>query len=260
MISNAPHRYQQILQFLKEEDTLPTKELPSRLGVTPMTVWRDLQALEEQGLLRRSRGRIQRLERGVIEPDFQSKHDLASDAKQRIAAYAVKKFVGEGDYLAIDGGTTVAAMARQPLPAGLSIFTNSLHTASLFLVHEARPMVYVCGGLLRERSGTFIGREAMSFFGKRRITRYFLSATGVDAEEGVTDLTLEDNEVKRAMASASNEVVLMADRSKLGVKSHMQVLPWRRIHHFVTDAPAARVKPIRSLNGPNPHIHRIHIT
>lgn len=257
MISNAPHRRRRILELLNEEEVLATSGLPLRLGVTPMTVWRDLKALEEQGELRRLRGRIQRLEPEVVEPDVQTKHDHFGEAKRRIVEYAVKAFVREGDFLAVDGGTTVAAIARQPLPEKLTVLTNSIHTAGDFLRHPSRPMVYACGGLLRERSGTFIGREALSFFSKRRTTRYFLSATGVDAEAGVTDLTLEDNEVKQAMAANSGEVVLLADRSKLGVVSLMQVMPWRRVDHLVTDASDEELRTIHMQAGRNLCIHRV---
>jgi DeoR/GlpR family transcriptional regulator of sugar metabolism len=257
MISNAPHRRRRILELLNEEEVLATSDLPPRLGVTPMTVWRDLKAMEEQGELRRLRGRIQRIESKVVEPDVQTKHDRFAEAKRRIAEYAVKTFVREGDFLAVDGGTTVAAIARQPLPDKLTVLTNSIHTAADFLRHPSRPMVYACGGLLRERSGTFIGREALSFFSKRRTTRYFLSATGVDAEAGVTDLTLEDNEVKQAMAANSGEVVLLADRSKLGVVSLMQVMPWRRVDHLVTDASDEELRTIHMQAGRNLCIHRV---
>jgi DeoR/GlpR family transcriptional regulator of sugar metabolism len=257
MISNAPQRRHRILELLNEEEVLATSDLPSRLGVTAMTVWRDLKALEQQGELRRLRGRIQRIEPEWEEPDVQTKHDRSAEAKGRIAAYAVKAFVHEGDFLAVDGGTTVAAIARQPLPDRLTVLTNSIHTAADFLRHPSRPMVYACGGLLRERSGTFIGREALSFFSKRRTTRYFLSTTGVDAEAGVTDLTLEDNEVKQAMAANSGEVVLLADRSKLGVVSLMQVMPWRRIHHLVTDATNTEVQAIREKAGSGLRIHQV---
>lgn len=257
MISGAPKRHRRILQLLAEQDSLSTRELPERLEVTAMTVWRDLKTLEEQGALRRLRGRVQRMEREVEEPDFQSKHDQSAEAKQRIAAYSVRTFIREGDFLAVDGGTTVAAIARHPLPDQLTVLTNSIHTAAVFLSHPARPMVYACGGLLRERSGTFIGREALSFFGKRRTTRYFLSTTGVDAQAGVTDLTLEDNEVKQAMAANSGEVVLLADRSKLGEVSLMQVMPWRRVDHLVTDAGEKDLSEIRKGAGNHLCIHTV---
>lgn len=256
MISNAPERHRRILEMLTKRDSVRNVELRQRFGVTAMTIWRDLVALEEKGLLRRTRGRVTRTDRALVEPDFHSKADRAGQAKERIARHVVQHFMREGDTLALDGGTTVAAIAQQDIPADLTILTNSLYTAERFLRHPARPVVHVCGGLLREQSGTFIGREALSFFRKRRAGRYFLSATGVDSEAGITDLTLEDNEVKRAMATASGEVVLLADKSKIGVVSLMQVFPWRRIHHLVTDAPSTVARELR-VASPGLSIHRV---
>lgn len=253
MTSNAPERQRRILEWLTETESLRTEELRQRLGVTAMTLWRDLVALEEHGRLKRLRGRVTRADHSVVEPDFRSKTVKAHAAKQRIAA-AAARLVKEGDSLAMDGGTTVAFMAEEPLPRNVSVFTNSLHTAARFLEHPARPAVYACGGLLRGQSGTFIGREALTFFSRRNLKHYFLSATGVDASAGITDLTLEDNEVKQAMAAASSEVILLADKSKFGQVSLMQVLPWRRLNRLITDAPEAQFLPIQQAN-PRLQVH-----
>lgn len=256
MLRSAPERQHRILEILNGREYARNADLARHLKVTAMTIWRDLSEMEEKGLVRRSRGRVSRSDAKIIEPDFMSKADVAAAAKSRIAAYAARHLICEGDSLALDGGTTVAAIARETLPAGLTILTNSLHTARLFMNHPARPAVYASGGLLREQSGTFIGREALTFFSRRRTVRYFLSATGVDAVAGVTDLTLEDNEVKQAMASGTRDVVLLADRSKFGVISLMRVLPWRRVHRLVTEAPTGLLKLLK-LSHAHVRIHRV---
>jgi DeoR/GlpR family transcriptional regulator of sugar metabolism len=115
--------------------------------------------------------------------------------------------------------------------------TNSLAIAHAMQHHRARPSVYLSGGLLRPESGTLVGREAVTFFSRRRATKLLLSATGLDAEAGVSDPNPQEIEVKQAMASRAQEVILMADASKLGVVSLMQTLPWRRVDRLVTDAP-----------------------
>jgi DeoR family fructose operon transcriptional repressor len=255
MKSDAPDRHWKILKLLEQTEWVATNLLPDVLGVTPMTIWRDVKSLEEKGLVRSSRGRISRADRLQDEPAFHAKIDHSQAAKDAIARFAAAHLIHEGDSLAIDGGTTTAALARQVLPAGLTILTNSLHTAQRFLDHPSRPSVYCCGGFLRQPSGTFIGREALAFFSKRRTQRYFLSASGVDAAAGITDLTLEDNEVKQAMAHASAEVVLLADRSKIGHVSLMQVLPWSRVHHFITDAPKSAFYPAWSKISSCTQIH-----
>lgn len=249
MKSDAAERHRRILERLESETWIRNAELANLLEVTPMTVWRDLVSLQEKGLIRRSRGRISRVDARHDEPEFHVKTDQFRHAKVNIARYAADHLIQEGDSLAIDGGTTTAALVSQILPACLTILTNSLHIAELFNNHPSRPAVYCSGGFLRQPSGTFIGREALTFFKKRRANKYFLSASGVDAKQGVTDISLEDNEVKQAMANSSKEVILMADRSKVGHVSLMQVLPWRRVHRFITDAPSDTLTAMQAAVG-----------
>jgi DeoR family transcriptional regulator, fructose operon transcriptional repressor len=136
----------------------------------------------------------------------------------------------------LDGGSTVAALAEQALPGRLTILTHSLMVAEALQNHSARPTIYVSGGLLRPESGTMVGRAAMSFFGRRRAPKLFMSATGLDLEAGVTDPNPQEIEVKQAMMKSAEQVILLADSSKFGVVSLMQTAPWRRIHKMVTCA------------------------
>ncbi len=101
--------------------------------------------------------------------------------------------------------------------------------------HPSRPSVQLAGGLLRPESGTVVGREALAFFGRRRANKLFMSATGVDAEAGVTDPNPQEIEVKQAMLASAQQVYLMADASKFGHVSLMQTMPLRRINALVTD-------------------------
>jgi DeoR/GlpR family transcriptional regulator of sugar metabolism len=231
-----PERHRRILTFLEAQGTVNSTELEKELKVTAMTVWRDLKLLEERGQLKRMRGGAVRLS-GPVEIDFHEKAIHAPAAKQRIAAYVASKLLKAGDSLILDGGTTIASLADQPLPARLTILTNSLPIAEAMQHHRARPSVYLSGGLLRPESGTLVGREAVTFFSRRRAIKFLMSATGLDAEAGVSDPNPQEIEVKQAMASRAQEVILMADASKLGVVSLMQTLPWRRIDRLVTDAP-----------------------
>ena len=200
-----------------------------------MTIWRDLQLLEERGQLKRMRGGAIRLElEGEVA--FTDKAVRARFEKERIAAYVAAHLIAPGDVLILDGGSTVAALADQVLPQRLTILTHSLMIASAFQNHSARPAVYLSGGLLRPESGTLVGREAMTFFGRRRGPKLFLSATGLDAEAGVTDPNPQEIEVKQAMMQSADQIILLGDSSKFGVVSLMQTAPWRRIQKIVTDA------------------------
>ncbi len=225
-----------ILKLLQEEGEVSCAALAQGMGVTAMTVWRDLKLLEEQGQLKRIRGGAVRLN-GPAEVDFQQKTVQARAAKQRIASFVAKKLLQAGDILILDGGTTVASLAEQLLPSRLTILTNSLPIAQAMQNHVARPSVYLSGGLLRPESGTLVGREAVTFFSRRRAVKFLMSATGLDSEMGVSDPNPQEIEVKKAMAARAGQVILMADASKLGVVSLMQTVPWQRVDKLVIDAP-----------------------
>ncbi|NBD37517.1 MAG: DeoR family transcriptional regulator [Verrucomicrobia bacterium] len=228
-------RHRRILEYLEADGVVHSRDLERALGVTAMTVWRDLRLLEEQGLLKRMRGGAMSL-RGEGEAAFSEKEVRARPHKRRIAAFAVAHLMEPGDILMLDGGTTVAALAEQTLPEKLTILTHSLMVASAMQHNKARPTVYLSGGLLRPESGTLVGREAMSFFGRRHAPKLFMSATGLDAVAGVTDPNPQEIEVKQAMVARAETILLLADASKVGVVSLMQTLPWRRIHRLITTA------------------------
>lgn len=232
----STERHRRILQLLEQQDTLRSADLEREFEVTAMTVWRDLLLLEERGLLRRMRGGARRVGQPE-EAAFTDKAVRARLAKERIAAHVAATRLQAGQVVIFDGGTTVAAVAEQPLPPRLSVLTNSLPVAAALQRHPARPSVYLSGGLLRPESGTLVGRETLSFFGRRRADLFLMSTSGIDAEAGITDPNPQEIEVKQAMAARAQRVCLLADHSKCGVISHMQTLPLRRLHEWITDAP-----------------------
>jgi len=231
----APERHRRILSMLENEPMVRSRALEGALGVTAMTVWRDLTTLEEQGLLKRVRGGAVRAAPRDEEPAFAAKVDRARPLKEGIAVHAARYLIEPGDILIIDGGTTTAELARQPLPRRLTVLTNSLPIANHLLSHRAGPAVYLSGGLLRTESGTLVGRETLTFFSRRRAGKFFLSATALDAA-GISDPNPQEIEVKQVMASSAERVVLLADSRKFGMRSLMQTLPWKRIDAWVTDA------------------------
>lgn len=232
----ATDRHRRILKRLESTGSVRSADLAADFGVTPMTIWRDLQYLEHCGQLKRMRGGAMRL-RYPGESAFDEKRDRAGGAKQRIARRVAEMYLAEGDVLVLDGGTTVAALAGETLPACLSLLTNSLPVARAMMGHVSAPGVFLSGGLLRPESGTLIGREALQFFGNRRSDTFLMSAGGLDLEAGVTDPNPREIEVKQRMAARAGRIILMADAGKIGVVSLMRTLPWRRIDCLVTDAP-----------------------
>lgn len=243
----ATVRHQHILSTLRDRGTVSATILRNTLGVTSMTIWRDLKALEELGLLRRVHGGARILGTVSGEPDYEAKNRKSQEAKQRIAAFAVRQFVSEGDIIALEGGTTATAVVDHLPLTRISILTNSLPVA--LYIRSARPElpIQMAGGWLSRVSGNTTGSEALRFMERWRASVCFLSAAAFDREIGPSDPNPLEIEAKRMLASCARRVVMLLDASKFETRSNAVTLHPRRLHALVSDAAAPRG--IRTLLG-----------
>ena len=238
MISFSPTaRQQYILRSLQEQGELRVADLVDPLGVSAMTVWRDVKGLEEQGLLRRGHGRILAVGEASRELRFEVKDPQRMERKQRIARRAAREFVRDGDVIVLEGGTTVAALVDELPDQRLSVCTNSLPIG--LRLRERRPAlpVRVLGGWLSPVSGNTTGAGTLREVGRQAFSTCFLSATAWDPVKGPMDPNPLEIEVKRAMAARADRVVLLMDHSKFRAVSSSVMIHPRRLHALVTDQP-----------------------
>lgn len=241
-------RRQQILNDISHEQSQKDGHLipwlSEKYNVSEMTIRRDLKALEEKGLIKRTWGgailwppgrRVGRDEPFVLSRERRRK--LHRECKEAIARQAAVQWVQDGDIIIMEGGTTVTAMAPFLAPCKeLTVVTNGLTTAHRLQQHLSPDATIIAtGGILRPESSTFVGPVAEHFFREFHGRRLFLSATGFTLEMGLTDPRMLETQVKRAMLASSDEIVVMLDSSKFGVKSLMTVLEPRHITHLITD-------------------------
>jgi DeoR/GlpR family transcriptional regulator of sugar metabolism len=236
----ADLRRRKIIEYVEEHGTVTTEQLVSRLGVSLMTIWRDLTALNEEGQLRKIRGGATRTPKGREgEPLFVSKQVLNRQHKELIARYAATQLVDNDDIIFLEAGTTVAAMVKYLQRRNLTVIGNGLETMNELSRRLADIHVYCCGGMLRDVAQTFVGPQAEEFFQRVNARTCFLSATGLAFPEGFTDPNPLEIQVKRAMAKSASRVVMLLDSTKLGVKSLTRIFPLEETDIVVTDADAA---------------------
>lgn len=249
-------RRRQILADIEIHGGSTIIELSQKYKVSEMTVRRDLQTLEEEGLLKRTHGGAIRSATPTVEPRYASKQKLNAVQKISIARYAAEKLVDDGDVIILEGGTTVTTMARYLAgKENLTVVTNGLYTTNELQYLLPHASVICTGGILREVSSTFVGPVTERYFQEFHANKLFLSTTGLTLETGYTDPSMLETQVKKAMISSVNQVIMLLDSSKFGLKSLVTVLPADGAHTLVTDeaAPEARLQALRDL-GVDVHV------
>ena len=205
-------------------------ELASELDVSEMTIRRDLDLLAEQGVLQRVRGGA----RAIGPQPFAARYGQHARAKERIAAKLVG-LVGDGGAIALDASTTLQRLARVMTDLhDVTVLTNGPETfRSLQVAPGLTPLL--TGGQLDRRTGSLVGPLAVRSVHDLLVRRAFLSAAGLDAVHGTTEATLEEADVKLALAGMAAEVVVAVDCTKLGQRGPARCLPIDRIDVLVTD-------------------------
>ena len=241
--ARAPARSARILERLNEGGSVSVTEIARELGVSEMTVRRDLTDLERNGLLERVHGGAVGLSRGPLkviddaEPDFEARTRQNASGKARIAAAAARHVAG-CKVLALDLGTTVLAAARAILDAGpdpqLRAFSNSLRVGQMLA--RAGVSTYMSGGLIRAEEMSLTGKEAVDGFSRYYFDAVLLGASGMTAE-GVFDYSPEEVAVKSVFLQRSAERVLLLDSTKFRRTSTVLIASLSQISTLITDAP-----------------------
>ncbi|MFD3514104.1 DeoR/GlpR family DNA-binding transcription regulator [Streptomyces sp. NPDC058657] len=234
----AAERRQLILEMVRANGAVSLRELARVVQTSEVTVRRDVRALEAEGLLDRRHGGAVLPGGFTRESGFPQKSHLATAEKTAIADLAAG-LVEEGEAIVVGAGTTTQELARRlaRIP-GLTVVTNSLLVAQA-LAHANRVEVVMTGGTLRGSNYALVGSGAEQSLQGLRVSRAFLSGSGLTAERGLSTSNMLSASVDRALVQAAAEVVVLADHTKLGTDTMFQTVPTDVITRLVTDDPGA---------------------
>jgi DeoR family fructose operon transcriptional repressor len=224
----------------RREGRVVIADVAAELGVSEMTIRRDLKELEDRGAVRRVRGGAL----AVGPQPFADRRRTAARAKAVIAG-KLAALVPAAGAVAFDASSTVMRLASQlDVARDLVVLTNGPDTfAALQGTAGVRPML--TGGELEPRTGSLVGPLACRAAGQLTVRRLFTSSAAVDVDAGATETCIEEAEVKRVLAGAADEVVLAVDSSKLDRRSVAVSLDWDAVDVLVTELSPrdARLKP-----------------
>jgi DeoR/GlpR family transcriptional regulator of sugar metabolism len=230
-----PHtRRLEIMKLLEEEGSAEVSHLSKLFKVTEVTIRKDLEKLESEGLITKEHGGAFLKMRSDRLLSLSTPRPENMDKKQRIARKAAT-FVKNGDTIIIDSGTTTAELAKQLTErSSLTVITTSLSVV-LHLGSNPAITVHVTGGEFKGPTLSLTGPHAADFFSRIHAEKLFLSAMGLSLQTGLTYSGISDVIVKKAMLTAATKVYLLADSSKLNKQSFASLGDINVIHTLITD-------------------------
>lgn len=237
MVKAVNTRAQRIRERLLLDGEVEFSALAAEFGVSEMTVRRDIDALESEGLVRKVIGGAIALSK-ISEPTFEARASLDMASKQHVADYAVSQ-LSPHETIVLDSGSTALAVARtiRGRDLALTVITPSLLVATE-LRAEPDTTILLTGGLLRPGELSLIGIEAVESFRRYNCDTFIMGVAGVHARRGFTDYHRDESAVKRAAIEASDRLIVLADRSKVGRAHLSSIAPLSAAEIIVTDAAA----------------------
>jgi DeoR/GlpR family transcriptional regulator of sugar metabolism len=237
----AQERRDAILRALLPSGAATVAELADGLGVSEMTIRRDLGVLAAQQLVDKVHGGAVLAKGGAAEPHFATKRRINAPAKAAIAE-AAATLVHDGMTVALSAGTTTWQVARR-LRGGrmrdLSFVTNSLNVAGA-LEANGWGSIVVSGGSFRTPSDALVGPFANQTLRQLNCDLLLLGVHSIDPRVGLTTPNVAEAETNRIMVAGARRVVVVADSSKLGQVSLATFAACDEVDELVTDTGADR--------------------
>lgn len=227
-------RQLRICELLRLRGEVDYRTLADSFAVSEMTIRRDVDALEQKGLLRKVMGGAIALGK-LAEPPFEARASRQIESKQHIAE-AAADYLRAHETVILDSGSTALAVARavRGRELGLTIVTPSILVA-VELANERDTTVILTGGLVRPGELSLIGFEAVQSLGAINCDTFVMGVAGVHDERGYTDYHRDESAVKRAAISACDRLIVVADHSKIGRVHLSHIAPLDRADVLVTD-------------------------
>jgi DeoR/GlpR family transcriptional regulator of sugar metabolism len=239
-------RRHRILERVSEQQSIHIGELAQELGVSEMTIRRDVARLERDGFLRRTYGGATAHVTRSLELAFNARA-LQHAGSKRLIGMAAAELVRDASTMFVGIGTTTEQFAYfLPARQDLMVITGSIPIASLLGTRS--PRVVVLGGSVRRDELSCIGPVAAATVRRYHADVAVLGAAGLSVRHGLSELNDEEAEIQRLMAQHSDTLVVIADSTKLGCTAPVRVTGAERIDTLVTDdgAPPEELEQFRA--------------
>lgn len=234
---DASRRRDSIRESLDKDGYVRLSALSEELGVSPVTIHRDLDFLEAEGALERIRGGARSVVGGQrpIRTDYETRQSQMVQEKASIARRAMEE-IPDGATIFLDSSTTVLELGKylaREAVRGLTIVTNS--PALAFQLSAPLIHVVVLPGELNQSLRALTGRWTVEFFDQLSINLAFVSAAGITAEKGIMTTQRGLADVTAAAFSRADRRIALVDSSKFGVSALVTMATPEELDLVITD-------------------------
>ncbi|RAV19690.1 DeoR/GlpR family DNA-binding transcription regulator [Paenibacillus contaminans] len=242
----AVERKMRIVEFVKQKRVATVADLAKEFEVHEATIRRDLAEIELEGLLRRTHGGVVVDQGANVEASFSERAHEQVDQKERIGK-AAAALIEDGDHVILDSGTTTMNIARHLVSrSNLTVVTNDINIAAE-LRDAPGVNVIVTGGLLYRSSFMLNGMFTDQVLGTLHVQKAFIGTPAIHSKYGLTHPEAQLVPTKQGMIKAAQEIIVVADDTKIGKMSLHTVAPVESLHQFITgrEASDAQIKAFR---------------
>lgn len=232
----ARERQSRIRNMLQTDGAVTTSNLVELFNVSVETIRRDFLVMEQSGLLTRVHGGA------VVNGEMMPFHDLAhrnlefSDQKKELSRIAAE-FVTEGDYIAVDAGSTAISFA-EALKERFTRLTVVTYSSDVFeiLRNHKEISVILCGGHYMREENSFFGNLTLEILGKLHVQKAFVFPSAVSLEFGICDYQQDFYLLQKKLMAISDSIFILADSSKYEKKALLKLDDMCPEYTYITDS------------------------
>lgn len=206
-------RRQRILDLVSRQGIVSLEDLVRAVEASESTIRRDLDFWHKQGILKRTHGGAMFVGDNGSLPALEERSARQTEEKKQIAKTAAAR-IRDGDAILLDGGTTTLEVARLLVGRHLQIVTNSLPIANLFANSRETDLV-ILGGYVYPKTGVALGQLTVKMMEDVHVHQTIMSVSGLTTR-GLFNGNLLLVETERQMMRCADEVVVVADHTKVG--------------------------------------------
>ncbi|WP_348944543.1 DeoR/GlpR family DNA-binding transcription regulator [Chitinibacter sp. FCG-7] len=227
-------RQQELLEWVQRAGHVSVDEMAHHFGVAPQTIRRDINQLADERKLHRVHGGAS-AHSSVENVEYSTRKDMRSDEKERIAKLVAEHIPNHASVF-MNLGTTSEAVARAlHNHIGLRVITNNPHIA-MTMCHYRDSEVVLAGGVMRPKDYGICGEATIEFIRQFRVDYAVLGVACIEMDGTLRDFEMRETRTSEAIIAQARNVFLVADHSKFGRPSLVQMGHLRQVTALFTDS------------------------